>query len=129
MEIKYKPNTKKELKALCDNKTINLGEIDTSKITAMSCLFYSDVRKDYSGIENWDVSKVTDMSCMFWGAENFNADISNWDVSNVTDMSGMFDSASSFNQDLSKWDVSKVENMYCMFFLQHLSIKIYQAGN
>ena len=73
------------------------------------------MRKDYSGIENWDVSKVTDMSCMFWCAENFNADISNWDVSNVTDMNGMFDSASSFNQDLGKWDVSSVEDMFSMF--------------
>src|SRR5574344_1792933 len=114
--IKYKPNTKEELKTLCDDLSVNLGEIDTSNVTDMSCLFSNNyMRKDYSGIENWDVSKVVDMNSMFWDAKEFNADLSKWDVSNVEDMGSMFEDASSFNQDLSKWDVSKVTNMNYMF--------------
>ena len=34
--IKYHPSTKDELKQLVDDDTINLGEIDVSKITDMS---------------------------------------------------------------------------------------------
>ena len=33
VKIKYHPATKEELKALVDNESINLGDIDTSKIT------------------------------------------------------------------------------------------------
>ena len=83
MKIKYKPNTKKELEALCDDETINLGEIDTSKITDMSYLFSNNMRKDYSGIENWDVSNVKNMEYMFEGAKSFNQDLSSWQLDSI----------------------------------------------
>lgn len=117
MEIKYKPNTKEELKTLCDDLSVNLGEIDTSNVTDMSVLFSNNyMRKDYSGIENWDVSRVRDMNSMFWDAKEFNADLSKWDVSNVEDMGSMFEDALSFNQDIGKWDVSRVRDMRGMFY-------------
>ena len=37
-----------------------------------------------------DTSKITDMSGLFFGKKLFNGDISQWDVSNVTNMEGMF---------------------------------------
>jgi len=90
----YHPKTNKELKELI-NKLIeergndaDLNDIDTSKITDMTTIFY---------------------------AKEFNGDISNWDVSNVTNMQYMF-SHSKFNGDISKWDVSNVENMNYIFF-------------
>ena len=104
----YNPETKEELKALVDNESISLGDIDTSKITDMSELFQYSKRDNFTGIENWDVSKVTDMSDMFSYAFSFNGDISNWNVSNVTDISGMFLGAESFNQDIGSWDTSNV---------------------
>ena len=115
VSIKYHLATKEELKALVDNESINLGEIDTSKITDMSELFKDSQRDNFTGIENWDVSNVTDMSGMIYRAVMFNQDIGNWDVSNVKDLSFMFTDASSFNQDLSKWNVSNVEYMSGMF--------------
>ena len=111
---KYQPKTKEELKALCKDECIYLGDIDTSLITDMSYLFVNSARKDFRGIETWDTSKVTNMSGMFQGAESFNQPIGNWNVSNVTDMSHMFESAHSFNQDIGNWDASRVANMSYM---------------
>lgn len=61
-----------------------------------------------------DTSKVTNMSALFY-TENFNGDISKWDVSNVTDMGHMFCFAKNFNRDISKWDTSKVTRKICTF--------------
>ena len=72
----YKPETKEELKVLVDNKSISLGDIDTSKITDMSELFMESLRDDFTGIEKWNVSNVDNMSCMFLYARKFNGDIS-----------------------------------------------------
>ena len=115
--FKYHPETKHELIKLCDDSTVNLGDIDTSKITDMSGLFMFTERtnEQFAGIEKWDVSNVTDMSDMFQGAKNFNQNIENWDVSKVTNMSCMFCSALHFNQPLNNWDVSKVKDMSRMF--------------
>ena len=111
----YKPETKEELKVLVDNKSISLGDIDTSKITDMSELFMESLRDDFTGIEKWNVSNVDNMSCMFLYARKFNGDISSWNVSNVKNMQGMFAFASNFNQDISKWNVSQVKDMFFMF--------------
>ena len=109
-KFKYHPETKEELLKLCRDKSVYLGDIDTSKITDMRDLFKGDdcfnrYSRDFSGIELWDVSNVTNMSGMF-SESSFNQDISSWDVSNVTDMSGMFQ-ASPFNQDIGSWDVEQ----------------------
>lgn len=62
-----------------------------------------------------DTSKITDMSYLFFDMDNFNGDISNWDVSNVKRMSQMFRGCRSFNQDISDWDVSNVSEINFMF--------------
>lgn len=91
MQKKYHPKTKNELQELIENPQINLDEIDTSKITDMSKLFYQSKRKDFSGIEDWDVSNVTNMAMMFYEAESFNQPLNKWNVSNVANMSMMFE--------------------------------------
>ena len=112
---KFYPKTKEELKALCKDESIYLGDIDTSLITDMSYLFAHSARKDFRGIETWDTSNVTDMSYMFCLAEKFNQPIGTWDTSNVENMRWMFFGALNFNQDISRWDVSNVTDMSYMF--------------
>ncbi|OEZ16272.1 BspA family leucine-rich repeat surface protein [Campylobacter jejuni] len=112
---KYFPETKEELQALVEDEAIHLGDIDTSKITDMSELFFKSTRKDFSGIETWNTSNVEDMSHMFTGCHAFNQDISGWDVSSVEDMNYMFWGCKTFNQDISGWNVRNVEDISCMF--------------
>ena len=112
---KLVPKDRKELMKLVNDKNIHLGDIDTSKITDMSWLFYGSYRYDFSGIEKWDVSNVTNMNKMFWKCTSFNQSLNNWNVSKVTDMKDMFSGCSSFNQPLNKWNVSNVTNMSGMF--------------
>ena len=114
------PRTKDELaeeiSIRLDRDQYNLNDIDTSKITDMSRLFFSD-KRDLSKIDisKWDTSNVTDMHNMFYNCFDFNCDLSKWNVSNVKDMSNMFDGCRKFNSDLSKWKVSNTTNTYGMF--------------
>ena len=118
---KYHPETKEELQDLLNQLLEERGnegdfnDIDTSKITDMSDLFYD--LTDFNGnISQWDVSNVTNMSSMFYKCKSFNKDISKWDVSNVTNMYSMFRVCRSFNQDISGWNVSNVINNIDMFY-------------
>ena len=49
--MKYIPETKVELEKLVNDLSVNLGDIDTSKITDMAGLFYLTKRTDFSGLE------------------------------------------------------------------------------
>ena len=67
---KYFPKTNKELKDIIKKRIKEEGnEVDLNDI---------------------DVSKITDMSYLFWECKSFNQDISGWDVSNVKKMNNIF---------------------------------------
>ena len=101
---------------LCDDLTVNLGEIDTSKITDMSGLFVYTSRRgsQFNGIEKWNVSNVEDMNSMFFQCKLDNLNLNAWNVSKVTNMSMMFYEAD-FTGEISKWNVSNVRRMINMF--------------
>ncbi len=104
----FQPKNSDELKELCNDPTVNLGDIDTSKITDMSRLFYKSKRKDLSGIEKWNVSNVTNMSDMFNNCDAVaSVDLSKWDVSKVENFSYMFNKVGqSENFDQNSWKVN-----------------------
>lgn len=111
----YKPKSLQELKELVNDKSVHLGDIDTSLITDMTELFKDSKRKNFDGLETWDTSNVTTMKGMFYRAKYFNHPIGDWDVSKVEDMTFMFCEAPAFNQPLEKWNVSNVRCMNSMF--------------
>ena len=113
--MKYKPQTKEELRILIQDENIYLGDIDTSLITDMSRLFSSTKREDFSGIDKWNVSNVIDFSYMFSECVNFDEDISKWNLYNAENIKGMFKYCKKFNQNLNSWNVSKVKEMVYTF--------------
>lgn len=103
--IKYHPTSLTELRVLVDSR-VDLIEIDTSKITDMSYLFYKSKRANYAGIEYWNVSNVTNMAYMF-AHSNFNRTVRMWKVNSVVNTEGMF-AYSKFSRDISNWNLKDV---------------------
>ena len=113
--MKYKPQTKEELKKLTDDESICLSDIDTSNITNMSELFRNSERKNFEGIETWNTSKVTDMSLMFNNAQYFNNDLNSWNTENLKKINYMFLGASNFNKYPDKWNLDNIKEAYDVF--------------
>ena len=113
--MKYKPQTKEELKKLTDDESICLSDIDTSNITNMSELFRNSERKNFEGIETWNTSKVTDMSLMFNNAIYFNNDLNSWNTENLKKINYMFLGALNFNKYPDKWNLDNIKEAYDVF--------------
>ena len=94
-----------------------LENLDTSKVTDMSCMFCDCSSLTTLDLSNFDTSEVTNMHSMFCRCSSLTTlDVSNFDTSKVTDMSAMFCDCSSLTTlDVSNFDTSKVTNMSTMF--------------
>ena len=68
-------------------------------------------------VGNWNTSKVTAMSTMFgWCHALHSLDLSRWEVSNVVSMQDMFIECTSLvSLNLSNWDVSKARSLRKLF--------------
>ena len=97
--------------------TLDVSNLDTSKATDMSHMFYGCNNLTTLDVSNFNASNVTTMNSMFSSCSGLTSlDVSNWDTSNVTDMNSMFYTCSNLtNLDVSNLDTSKVTNMNYMF--------------
>ncbi|WP_053766488.1 immunoglobulin-like domain-containing protein [Enterococcus hirae] len=72
-------------------KIEGLSQLDTSKVTAMSYMFYGMSRLTSLDVSSFDTSNVTTMDYMFKGMSRLTSlDVSGFDTSKVTEMSKMF---------------------------------------
>ena len=111
--MKYQPKNTIELEVLLSDESIYLGDIDTSLITDMSCLFANDIgakclnRKDFSGISNWDVSNVENMDRMLEYCRSFNQPLDRWDTKRLKTAIDMFNGSKAMSFE---YNVAKAQN-------------------
>ena len=98
--------------------TMNLGNLNTSKVTDMHAMFAFCSSLTSLNIGNFDTSNVTSMDSMFeWCSSLTSLDVSNFDTSKVKYLSFMFDDCSSLTSlDLSNFNTSNVLNTAFMFY-------------
>ena len=98
--------------------SLNISNLDTSKVTNMRSMFDDVSRLISLGLFNFDTSQVTDMNSMFYGMSSLTSlNLSNFNTSNVTDMREMFFGTRSLaSLNLSNFDTSNVTDMSFMFF-------------
>ncbi len=98
--------------------SIDCGNLDTSKATNMSYMFYNCSSLSSPNVTSFNTANVTNMGSMFSNCGSLSSlDLSSFNTENVTSMSYMFNncSASLTSLDLSNFDTSNVSNMYSMF--------------
>lgn len=98
-------------KMLIECKNIN------KNMTSYANLFKACENLTYVNTTDLNTSKVTNMSCMFLECSSLTSlDLSSFNTSEVTIMASMFNGCSSLTSlDLSSFNTSKVTGMFCMF--------------
>ena len=100
--------------------SISFDNLNTSKVTNMSSMFYQCKSLTSLDLRNFDTGNVTDMSYMFYMFNGNTAltklDLSSFNTSKVTTMMGMFQGCTLLPElDVSNFNTSNVTNMQSMF--------------
>ncbi len=85
-----------------NTKTMNLINLDTSKVTNMSYMFLNCLSLTNLDLSSWNTSNVTDMSYMFACSKIESAKSINLDTGNVHNVLGMFTSCEEIYNGSSK---------------------------
>ena len=98
--------------------SMDLGKLDTSKVSNMSYMFCQCSSLTALDVSNFDTSKVMDMNSIFFNCSALTTlDVSSFDTSKVMDMNSMFFNCSALTTlDISSFDTSKVINMSGIFY-------------
>ena len=127
----------------CPLAWCDVSNLDTSKFTDMSYMFYGCTSISNIDVSRWNVGNVTDMTGLFYGCTSLNSlniegwntssvskmndmfvgcnsitslNVNNWDISNVAKISGMFGNCLSLKSiNLSNWDTSSIIDMSFLF--------------
>ena len=122
--ISFNEDSSEMFSSLLSVNEIIFNEVDTSKVTNMSKMFYFHGTLDSLDLSSFDTHNVTDMSYMFYGfwliVTNNLESIKfgeNFDTSKVTDMSYMFGNDTQLTDlDISGFNTSSVTDMKYMFY-------------
>ena len=97
--------------------TLNLSNVDTSKVNDMTGMFDYCQSLTSLDLSNFDTSSVTSMAGMFQHCEKLTTlNLSNFNTSKVTNMAWMFNKCKLLTSlDLSNFDTSNVTTMRIMF--------------
>ncbi len=109
------PNSSSLFARFSKLKTLNLNNLDTTKVTNMSGMFAYNTATEIKGLDKFNTSNVTSMWQMFFYSKATTLNLSSFDTSKVTSMSSMFDQCEATSLDLNSFDTSKVTSMYSMF--------------
>ncbi len=94
--------------------TLDLTNLDTSRVSSMSEMFFRcESMAAITGTATLDTSNVVDLYQTFYGCKNLpTLDLSGWDTSKVTSMSQTFDLCTAMTEikGLETFDVSKVKS-------------------
>ena len=118
-----------------DLKTLDLSDLDTSKVTSMIEAFYECNKLEEINLTNVDTSNVTNMYRMFYYCSILTSiDVSNFDTSKVRNMRQMFQNCNNLaSLDLSNFNTSNVTNMCIMFYncnnLTSLDVSNFNTSN
>lgn len=95
----------------------HLDYLNTSQVTSMSSMFYTNKKITSLDVSGFDTKNVTDMGQMFASCFNLaSLDVSGFDTHNVKSMTSMFASCRALNSiDINNFDISNLKNTQSMF--------------
>lgn len=125
---KYFPKDQYELRELISDHilvqakethtSVDLSDIDVSKITDMSKLFYKFDYLEKINVSGWDISNVETLESCFAEMKNLKEidGLDDWDLSKVKNINAMFYKCKSLTKlDLSGWDTKSIISMDAVF--------------
>ena len=138
---KYFPKDQYELRELISDHilaqakethtSVDLSDIDVSKITDMSKLFYKFDYLEKINVSGWDISNVETLESCFGEMKNLKEinGLDDWDLSKVKNINAMFYKCKSLTKlDLSGWDTKSVTSMDAVFsYCENLKEIIYSG--
>ena len=96
---------------------IDVSRWNVGNVTNMTGLFYDCTSLNSLNIEGWNTSSVSSMTNLFNGCDSITSlNVNNWDISNVAKINGMFAYCSSLKSiNLSNWDTRSIIDMSFLF--------------
>ena len=112
-------NMSKMFQGCKELESLNLSNLDTSKVNKMNCMFNDcNKLKEIKGIENFKTTNVIDMSKMFQGCNELESlNLSNFDTSKVNNMKYMFNNCNKLKEikGIEKFNINNVTNLSGLF--------------
>lgn len=96
---------------------IDVSRWNVGNVTSMQGMFYGCASLKSLNIEGWNTSSVSNMNNLFNGCNSLTSlNVNNWNISNVAEISGMFDGCLSLKSiNLSNWDTRSIKAMSFLF--------------